>query len=655
MAEQELKIKVTTEGTEEAKQNLDDINESLGGTEIKANSVGEAFTQFRTKLGEMSQGAGAAQAASTGLSNALKAIEAAGGPLTLALGAVVTIAKEMPAVFLNASREIERQSRIIQASNGNISEAATRIGNLVSNIDLMTQRNRIAATGLNLTDREFANLAVTAQTVARATGGDATQAFEQLSEAISEGSAEALSRFGIELDGVTEKADVQQEALRQLEERYGNTSVSADGFASSLDALDNELENVKTSFIEGWSAAGRYDDSMQNLYDSASGLVGIYTDLATVLEIDIPRSFNVAENVGAGLRTMISNQVNAIAKMIEALTELANGDFRAAEASIRGAVLSTTGAGGSLAAGVSQMTQNAIAGSGGATTSAVQGARNIISNLPRRTRPTGGGGGAEEDDLSGFAGAAIQNNAADAIRAGILPFTVRVREENERILDIEKEKTRELEAQTQALQERAKVQQEAAEAEFNQALVNLDNWVREQNMQRELDEIEEERERRQQRMLDNVERFNSFTTLGVQIAQTAVKDGRKAARESLKDWLKQFSIKEALSGGRQIALGIGAQNPKAKVEHFTAAGKHFALAAAAGGGAGGLAAMGGGGGGGSSGRSSETSGVSPTGGASQDSREGETIVININGQSLLTEGQIGREINNAMTAYQARY
>ena len=163
----------------------------------------------------------------------------------------------------------------------------------------------------------------------------------------------------------------------------------------------------------------------------------------------------------------------------------------------------------------------------------------------------------------------------------------------------------------------------------------------------------------QNRYTQGIQGVNTLLSQGANIAATAHKDGKKAAREQLKEWLKSFAISEALKGGTALAEGIGmtVTNPPGAGTKYAEAGYHFALAGSAGG-ASGLIASGKSGGAGAAGGNGKPE-TKPSMGSSAGSANGEqgpqSIIINVNGQSLATQAQIGEAVQGALNAYTVRY
>lgn len=599
MAEQELKIKVSEEGLEDTTNKLNEFNDGLNQTaESSAVASDSNKTLFET-FNELGAG----------------------------LGGAITAFKEVYGAISAATQEISRQSGIMNNLAGSIDEASQRINGLVSNIDLMEARNRIAATGLSLSEHQFANLTVAAQRYSEATGRDLTSSMEQLTEAISEGSVEQLQKFGLELADTTSQAETQESALSSLEQQYGNLDATSGGLNGTITSLNVALDNTKTEFIAGIEQGGSFDTTMTELGDSVIGL-------ANAFGFDLVNGLGLATSAGQIFSAGFNVMVRIMSRLIDALTEFGNFNFDRAAAAL------------SSIANIPEQIGAEIAGQQAfqATTAALrQGQQERTAATTRGAGRTGGGGGGGS--------AQEEETIADSI--------ARAREQQELFnqiyqdsVDLEQERldlVREIEA--------AKNEGTAAEFQRTQELQRQnDELKRQQEIIAKQRLEEEQRAKTQTRMQMGLQGTNTLLQEGLNIAQIAHKDGKTAAKEAMKEWLKNFALQEVLKGGTSLAeaIGLSFTNPPAAGAKYSEAGYHFALAASAGGASAAIKGSGGVGGGGNNTEAPQTKPGTekPTGGG--EAAMG-TVIINVNGQSLLTEGQIGREINNALKAYQVKY
>jgi len=188
--------------------------------------------------------------AGRGLDDAAKKGEGLGEMYRSAASKVGLYAAAVTGAFYAVKKladEMDRQADIADAFAGNIDAAADRTKGLITNLDLMIASNSAAAAGLKLSAAQFGTLSVAAVKFAEATGQDAKGALDSLIGAISTGQERALKPLGVDLEGITDKAEKQAEAIRQLTEKYGQAEVSANSLGDGLTVLENNYKNLFTA------------------------------------------------------------------------------------------------------------------------------------------------------------------------------------------------------------------------------------------------------------------------------------------------------------------------------------------------------------------------------------------------------------------------
>lgn len=222
--------------------------------------------------------------------------------------------------------EWERQAGIMRAFQGDVTEASNRLGGMTSRLALMETANRVAQTGLQLTAHEFANLAVAATKFADATGIDATQAMDQLAGAIAAGNTRSLAQFGINLGDITDKADKQAEALRQLNERFGDASEGANTLGGELDRVGVAMDDAMLDFGDGFSA-------IDPLAGAVDGLARALRDLG----VELPRSasgLGFWAETGAAAAASVQVLVPRVNALLQAALKAKTGDWAGAIAAV---------------------------------------------------------------------------------------------------------------------------------------------------------------------------------------------------------------------------------------------------------------------------------------------------------------------------------
>lgn len=300
-----VEFKFTPVGTDEVLRELRAIREELAGTKQEVKETGEA-------------------AEASGINWDSLATRMTG--LKAGFDTVVGVAGRVAGAISSVSQEIERQANILNNFGGNISNASDRMNGLVSRLDLMQASNRAAAAGLDLTGKQFGNLAVAAEKLADVTGGSTVDAMNALAQAVATGEAGPLKLLGISLDGISGKAEKQQEALRQLEEQFGNTEASADTLAEGLSQqLRVAMEDATTDFVEGLNASRDMTGSFNELAEAVTGV-----GQAFGLVGGESGGLSVFKQMGATTAAMIEGLMQRTSALLRAVTAMSQGKFQEA-------------------------------------------------------------------------------------------------------------------------------------------------------------------------------------------------------------------------------------------------------------------------------------------------------------------------------------
>jgi len=525
--------------------------------------------------------------------------------------------------------EVERQAGIFDRFGGDIDAARARTNGLISDLDLMAVSNRAAASGLQLTGDQLADIAVAATETSAAVGGDATSAMNNLIGAVAEGRTGALRRVGVDLEGISDQAGKQASALAQLQARWRDTSSSADTLGGRLQVLDTEWENQKTLLIETLNA----NDSMTESYDRASNALATMSDqLSGVNEAGLTWTERTAAAI-TGTFNAISNAIVTasanVRKFSDAMRLLRGGNFADAVAQLRD-IQSVVQ---DVPHIISLATDEVIANRGNLTNRV-----GLAAPAKKTTRTNRGGGrsaSSAEPSLEQLAaGASGGGDVIGELAGGPDLVALAAREADEKARIGENNATI--------------ARQDAARLRDAQRLEDI--------MKRQTGALREQ-EAQQAQMNARLEEAGGIgqqvfgiVNAGIGAAISGQESFGTALKQSLKTWLKNFALKQVLEGGKNIAEGLSVviSNPPVAASKFISAAEHFAIAAAAG--VGSAAIPGGGGGAGAQQAARPTSGAGGGGGGGGGSG---TVVINYN--SPVAEADIGRQQARARRSAQNRF
>lgn len=300
----------------------------------------------------------------------------------------------------------DRMANVLKNSGGSVDQAVDKTNNLISRLDLLSQRARLVSAGLALTEEQFSALAVAGARYAQSTGGDAAQATEQLTGALISG-GEELQKYGIFVDGVQGKAAKQEAAIAQLTEQYGELEAQTTSLFGAATTLDNVWDDVQLGFVDAVESSAGLKDSLDQLWTTVG-------DLATAMGIDLPSAMQIAERAGAEVAARISMLADAMTELVKGSEAFASGNF--IEALNRFARSQQLFIGGVTPAGTAETAIRTDENM--ASLQAMRTARAVAADAIARgraaRRPRGGGGGRSRQNERGERELDIGQQLSDA-------------------------------------------------------------------------------------------------------------------------------------------------------------------------------------------------------------------------------------------------
>lgn len=204
---------------------------------------------------------------------------------------------------------IEDSFKRLGGSNSSIEQAKQAVLGTIGALDLMRIQNQgLIAQGPAFTNY-FADIAKFANQFADATGRDAKEAVETLTQAISKGASKELKQFGIELGSAKSKAEVTMAALRHVAAAAKSIAPEADNAGKAFEALNNEMTQAINQFAVGVS--------------NSESLRVVYRELAKVLEQIDWKSFG--QDAAEAFAILIRSAGDTIPTVIGWLKDLATG------------------------------------------------------------------------------------------------------------------------------------------------------------------------------------------------------------------------------------------------------------------------------------------------------------------------------------------
>lgn len=275
---------LVAEGWAEGAARVREFSGALEDAQGKADQFGESADE--------AEGAGSSFASS---------LEGLAGFATTAAGGIAAAA----AAAIAWGDATERSMGVFNRMPGSVREAQDAVGGMVSRMDLAIARNLLMQAGLELTDTQFANVAEVATDYAAAVGDDATQAMQQLGDALRTGSAEGLGRFGISVDATRSKAEQFSQAMVQLRQRSDEMETGADTAGGAWGHFKTIIDDAMTEAERATDVITQqglgFDDLARAITGSSSASV-TWQDVSRTTE-DIFTGLVAA--VGAGAEALV--------------------------------------------------------------------------------------------------------------------------------------------------------------------------------------------------------------------------------------------------------------------------------------------------------------------------------------------------------------
>lgn len=534
------------------------------------------------------------------------------------LGKVKDVVVEVAAKIREFGEEWERQAGILNRFTGDVSAARERLHGLISDLDLMKAQARLSAAGLDLTAEQFATVAVRANEFAAATGGDATQAIEQLGQALISGSDRSLRQFGIAVEGVTDRAGRQRAAIEALQTEWGDAESSADTLGGKFQELDVWIENVKTEFFETLTASQELKDAIEELGDSLERL-----------GITAPAVADAIAGTVHVIASFFQTIADAVSSFADAVDSIRSGDFAGALRAINEAVSLTSVGGFAGRFGTHVAGGEAAGGGGGPPQFQSFAGVSRMGGVP--------GGGTSRRGGGGGGGGNRRREEAQALAAQLgldIPTVGRGTAGHEMVQtdtagSPEEQKQRDIEAANDLL---------GKQAELKQELLAM--------QQKEVELAEQQLEHLKEQEKQAAETGHAITEVlvhGIRIARDEHKSLLKGIAESVQAFAKEAAFKYALKGGERAAeaIWLSVANPPLAAAALLSSAGYFALAALAGGGAAVAGAVAGGGGGGGGAPRGQTDGPAVGSGSSREGGGGPITIVFQN-NSPVDEATLGR-------------
>jgi hypothetical protein len=261
-------------------------------------------------------------------------IGSSGGAATAAKFAAVGAAIFLVGKKMLASvKEAEKFAQVVRNTTIEMDKFNRGTKGLIDTMASYQGANRLTAAGMNVTEDQMEAIGKAAISLAKATGQDATAAFERLASGIAKGSTRALKELGIDLDNTEDLVLAQAEALEKVTAKFKDYDVQVETLQERLFAFRNDLDTIKLQLVD--AAWTNFQESILNITDGLAGGNNALSEFSQLLdETDgkLAQWITSAEGVTNATKTLFAKWAAAsqpIFDMTENLEDLATERRRA--------------------------------------------------------------------------------------------------------------------------------------------------------------------------------------------------------------------------------------------------------------------------------------------------------------------------------------
>jgi hypothetical protein len=278
---------------------VDKLEKSVDKLADKAGAADDALDGVGRRGGISARGLGEAFVTAGGAVTAFTAAAVAAG---VALG--------------TAAGRGEDNLRAVNALGSAYDEVRRATSDTVTAQQAFATQQRLVRSGLQVSTTQLGVITRAARDYARATGTDATQATEQLADALVGASADELQKYGISLQSGLERTEAFAQATRQLAQQQEGTSPAAR-------TLSEDMERLGTATTQAASAFAMMAADGLGLQGIVSGLATRLRQLTEDINDAITASRNASRTEadvaqrGAAISTFQAAQREARAAFIE--------------------------------------------------------------------------------------------------------------------------------------------------------------------------------------------------------------------------------------------------------------------------------------------------------------------------------------------------
>ena len=226
-----------------------------------------------------------------------------------------TLGMQVAHGFTEAAVAGDRQATAIQRLGPAWNEVRDATRGTVTAQEAFQLQQQLLQSGLPTTGRELATITRAARDYAHATGVDTTQALQQMGEALRNGEAGGLRRFGIAVQTGSTRTATFESAIRQLAAAQNGSAPAAHTAAEAQEALSNSVTTLTQSFA-------LLIAQKTELFSFFTELSGYFTDLSDGSRTWGNEVTNIARNLrGEAMQQADDGGVRRRSEFLQQFTE----------------------------------------------------------------------------------------------------------------------------------------------------------------------------------------------------------------------------------------------------------------------------------------------------------------------------------------------
>lgn len=181
--------------------------------------------------------------------------------------------RELVGGFAEFAVRVEQQNRALQSLGRSYDLVSAATNGTITAQETLRAQQSLVQSGMQVNEAQFATLARAARDYALATGTETTQALEQLTDALQEGSADGLNRFGLAASASADRTQTLANAVRELEQRQRGAAPAARTLAEDIAKIGPAMQELGGRVMDAVSGP------LNDLFEKLTGLMGVTVSL----------------------------------------------------------------------------------------------------------------------------------------------------------------------------------------------------------------------------------------------------------------------------------------------------------------------------------------------------------------------------------------